>query len=298
MLGDATPHRSEGRYYIKTGMTRVTVTVFSDDGPPEKLVGQLLDVSPRGIRIEVNGRLEPGQPIELSIEVPSQSLSFERTAVVCWQQPRATKTWWTGCELTQPLQPEAIEQLAKAHVLNRRRDPRYPVDKPARVRTELSNATTEAKLVNYSKGGFCLLFDEKIQFEHERLLLIITLPDNEKEMAIPARVMWTRQVQGAFGVGCAFTGMDGFLQLRQYAGPHGQRRRYLVRATTPVISAWMALAMTITIGLQTSWLLQSRPQLAAVLRDRWSEWVVEPIRDRFPSDGEPDGANADMEQAR
>jgi hypothetical protein len=283
MLGDSTPRRSEGRFYIiNREATRVTVTFSDASGAPQFLQGQLADLSLRGVRIDVDGRLDPNQSIELRIEVPDESITLERTAIVRWQQPRDTKTWWTGCELNEPFERDVVERLAKAHVLNRRRDTRYPVDKPAQVRTALTNSTHDARLINYSKGGFCVVFNGPVDFPHERLMLVVQVL--EKEVTIPARVMWKGQVEGGFAVGCSFSTRDGFVHVRDYAEPTSSRRRLAIPIPPATISAWIGLLMAATIVFQTSWVMHTRPQLSEAIRDGWSSWVVEPIRERFQSD--------------
>jgi hypothetical protein len=281
MSDDSTPRRNEGRFSINSDTTRVTATFKDGAGATKEVRGQLADMSLRGVRIDLSYRIPTGDPIDLRIEVPGQSLVICRSAIVRWQQPRDTKSWWTGCELLEPLSEGIIEQLATAHVLNRRRDPRYQVDRPVRVRTELSNSTHSTRVVNYSKGGFCLLFSEPIQLPHERLMLLV--PAGDKERTIPARVMWSGPAQGKFAVGCAFTSMDGFVHLRDYAEPKRTRRRLVIPARSAMVPYVIAISLIATIGLQVNWLVQARPDVTAVLRAGWSTWVVEPLKQKLKS---------------
>jgi Tfp pilus assembly protein PilZ len=281
MSDDSNSRRRQGRFCVKSEATRVVTTLTEADGTTTEVRGQLADMSRQGVRIDVNRRLVVGQEIDLRIEVPSQSLTIRRSAIVRWQQPRDATTWWTGCELTEPLSEETIEQLAAAHVLNRRRDPRYEVDRPAQVRTELSSTTHDARLINYSKGGFCLLFDKPIELPHERLMLVVPAADKERNIA--ARVLWTGPALGIFAVGCAFSNMDGFVHLRDYAEPKPSRLRLATRPRSTTVSFTIAMAIVVTIALQTNWILQSRPEISAAIRASWSAWVVEPLRQQFES---------------
>lgn len=293
MSAGSTPHRSEGRYQITGDATRVTVTFTDESGEAHTCQGQLSDLSARGVRISLNHCLPRGQRVQIKIEVSTHSIAIEKDGHIRWQHPRDARSWWTGCEIDDSFDAQFIEQLAKAKVLNRRRDPRYETDQLINVRTELSTAQHEARLVNYSKGGFCLLFTESIEFPHHRLLLTIT--PNGEERTISARVKWARQVGESFGVGCAFTDLDGFVHLRDYVEPLAKFRRLpIVRPAS--VSSLIALAMAVTIVLQASWIMRSRPELATALRNGWSAWIVEPLKQHMaPADDPP--PKADPEHA-
>lgn len=286
MSDDATRNRSEGRYSITSAATRVTVTLTDSQGSDRTLSGQLADLSLRGLRLIVDGRIEPQEVVDLRVEIPRESITFQWAATIRWQQPRDTKTWWTGCELLQPLEHSVIERLAAAHVLNRRRDPRHLVDKPAQVRTELSSQLQDVRIVNYSKGGFCVVCNQPLEFPHERLMLMIG--DNDRQSSIAARVMWRGEMNGAFAVGCAYMSLDGFVRLREYVQPEEPQRRLMVRRRSVKISAVVVICLLITIALQASWLLHSHPGLGQSLRRHWAEWFVAPSQP--PPGSDHDGA--------
>jgi len=277
MQGDSTSRRSEGRFYINSKATRVTVTVSSEDGSDVKYFGQLADLSLRGVKILINGRVLSGQEVELVIAVPSMGFQIERYGVIRWQQPRDATTWWTGCEILEPFDSAMIEGLAAADVLNRRRDPRYEVDQPAKVRGELSDQVVNVRLVNFSKGGFCVEFAERSDVTTDRLMLVLPLGD--RDVTIPARVMWHGTVGSRFAVGCAFTTMDGFLLVREYAEPrHLARRRAAARRPRQPLSKWVGIALLVMVSVQLVQTLRLEPQLVAKARASWVAWVVEPIR--------------------
>jgi Tfp pilus assembly protein PilZ len=291
MSPGSTPHRSEGRYHITSNAIRVTVTYTDEAGERHECRGELFDLSPRGVRASLDGCLQRGQKAQLKLEVTAQSVSIDIDAYIRWQHPRDAVTWWTGCELEQPFEADFIEKLAAAKVLNRRRDARYETDKQVQVRSELSSSIHEARLVNYSKGGFCLVFKEQVEFPHHRLML--TISGDDQPRTIPARVKWARPVGDAYGIGCSFSDLDGFVHLRDFVEPLARRRvLQIVRPTN--VSSLIAFAMALTIALQTSWLMRSQPELAAAIRNGWADWVVEPIRQLTQEEAKPSKVDPDQ----
>ena len=276
MQDDSTSRRNEGRFFINSKATRVTITVLDNAEPASTFTGQLADLSLHGVKISIAGKLESGQEVKLKIEVPSMGFETERRAITRWQQPRDAKTWWTGCQLLESFDDDLVEGLAAAHVLNRRRDPRYNVDADARARWELSEQIVDVKLVNFSKGGFCIVFQNRAEFQSERLLLLID--HLGKELTVPARVMWQAPVPEGFAVGCSFVSIDGFLKVRDYAEPAIDRRRRArqYRGTRP-ISKWIAIALLVLAAVYSIQTYRLQPELIERTKIQWSKWVTVPV---------------------
>lgn len=278
MQGDSTARRSEGRFFIDSQATRVTIT--SQDAPEgtEPIRGRLADLSLHGCKLAVHGKINPGTPVVLHIEIPSIRLVLDQTAIVRWQQPRDASSWWTGCELTEPFKIELVDQLANAQILNRRRDPRYPVGKIAHARWELSDEVLEVELVNFSKGGFCVIFPSQPETIRERLLLLLDAEDHE--VTVPARVMWSGPVGERYAVGCAFGNLEGFVEVRTFAditdpttkGRWFQRRK---RKTSdrPSLSKWIPISLLVLAMLQGSFLLRRDPEVMERGVERFRQWM-------------------------
>ncbi len=277
MQGDSTPRRSEGRFYIDSQATRVTVTCADGTTEMEPIRGRLADLSLHGCKIAINGKIAPGTAVTLHIEIPSIRLVLDQPAIVRWQQPRDAVSWWTGCELTEPFKSELVDQLANAHVLNRRRDPRYPVGKIARARWELSDEIFQVELVNFSKGGFCIIFPTQPEKMRERLLLLLDVEDHE--VTVPARVMWSGPVGERFAVGCAFGTLEGFVEVRSFAEKTeaGEKRAWFARKKRGQVgparlSSWIPISLLVLAFLQASYMLRQRPDWVQHGLMYWQQW--------------------------
>ncbi len=273
---DSTARRSEGRFFINSDATEVTVSFAGPDDGEVTYRGRLADLSLRGMKVSVDGRIDSGQEVEVLIAVPGLGFQLQRQAIVRWQQPRDATTWWMGCEVCEPFGPELVEKLAAGQVLNRRRDPRYEVDKAARIRWELSDHNPDVRLVNFSKGGFCFILESPFEFPSDRLMLVIT--PNGDEVTIPARVMWQGPIAEGHGVGCSFSTRDGFLRLREFVEsgkvPAWRMSKYRSRK----VSKWVLIALYVLILLQIISLLPTTPELLGTMRAGWTARVVDPIK--------------------
>lgn len=295
MQGDSTPRRSEGRFYIDSQATRVTLTSADGAAEMEPVRGRLSDLSLHGCKLAINGKIAPGTAVNLHIEIPSIRLVLDQPAIVRWQQPRDAVSWWTGCELTEPFRSELVDQLANAQVLNRRRDPRYPVGKVARARWELSDEIFQVELVNFSKGGFCIIFPNQPETLRERLLLLLDVEDHE--VTVPARVMWSGPVGERFAVGCAFGAVEGFVEVRSFAeqSEGGEKRNWFPRIKRRAVAAkrlstWIPITLLVLAALQGTYMLRRHPEWLPRAIDYWqsstpkSEELLPVSTYRLPSD--------------
>lgn len=281
MQDDSTSRRNEGRFFINSKATKVTLTVRDAAPDAKPFTGQLADLSRHGVKISIDGKLEIGREATLRIEVPSMNFSTERSAIARWQQPRDAKTWWTGCQILPPFDETTIEGLAAAHVLNRRRDPRYELDLPAKVRWELTDQLIDVTVKNFSKGGFCVQFPQRVQPTSERLLLVID--QNGQSVTIAARCMWQGPVAGGYAVGCSFTSVEGFLKLRDFAEPVLQHRISSIYDYRKPLSKWIAIGLLVLAIRQGFDLVQRQPSAWQTFRSRVAAWFH---RDN-DNDGQP-----------
>jgi hypothetical protein len=267
MQVESTARRSEGRFFINSKATRVTVRFARENGEDVSARGQLADLSLRGVKICIDHKMNDDQPVDLVIEIPTMDFRVERKAIVRWQHPRDATTFWTGCEVRESFDDDLIEKLASAHVLNRRRDPRYATDRPARVRWELSDRVLDARLVNFSKGGFCICLLSPTEFPSERLMLV--LEERGKEVTIPARVMWEGPMPGGYGVGCAFSTMDGFVKLREAANVAGARTG-LRKSLSSKRAFWILFAVFVLAVLQLNRQVRDYPSWFVSAAKAWN----------------------------
>lgn len=268
MLLDSTTRRSEGRFFINSDATKITVNFAREDGEDVVAHGRLADLSLHGLKICVDKKIEDDQLVDLVIEVPTLDFRVERKAIVRWQHPRDTGSWWTGCELREAIDDELIQKLATAHVLNRRRDPRYSVDRPATVRWELSDKMLEARLVNFSKGGFCFVIPAPTDFPSDRLML--ALQDRGREIMIPARVMWKGPLDNEYAIGCAFSTLDGFVKIRECVNQGQPRNRHAIQRNKRALF-WLVFAVFVLGVLQFDRQIRNEPNLFVSAASAWNQ---------------------------
>ena len=236
----------EDRHFIASEVTQVTLGYRDTDGEERVLQGRLSDLSEEGVKIAVNGRVPIGTTAQLIIFPSTIDIEVKRSVTIQWQQPRDANNWWTGCSVVEAFDKEIIETLAAANILDRRGDPRYSVSKQVIVRWELEEQHHEVRMINYSKGGFCIQADEQDCSHSHRLLLIFETPDG-KQHTIPARVIWQGQTESGYCVGCSFSTMDGFLLVRNFVAPNGVSRRLAGQGRTrkSEMLHWLAIAVMV-----------------------------------------------------
>ena len=221
--------RRSSRYgIIDLEATQVTIIV-AGEGDDQRHEGILADLSSNGVRVALGVCLEKDAPVQFHLSVPSVGLEFSCLAHPRWFQPRDAESWWVGCELTEVISDEMIDALARGGLLDRRRDPRYPVSYPAVVKWELGDKPLDVELVNYSKGGICILSQEGSGLLSERVMLQVA--SHNRDATIPCRVMWQRKTEAGFVAGCSFTGAEDFIKLREIVAPVQNAQK--VGATQP-----------------------------------------------------------------
>ena len=219
MLENSSAHtrRRSSRYnIIDLEATQVTIIIASEDGG-QRHEGTLAELSSKGVRVALGVCLEKDTPVQFNLSVPSVGLEFSCLAHPRWFQPRDADSWWVGCELMEVISDEMIDALARGGLIDRRRDPRYPISFPAIVKWELGDRPMEVELLNYSKGGFCIISQEGSGLHSERVMLQVS--SHSRNAIIPCRVMWQQKEEQGFVAGCSFTGSDGFVKLREIVEP-------------------------------------------------------------------------------
>ena len=139
-------------------------------------------------------------------------------ARVCWARPIGENRWWLGCSFDNPIELDSLTELAADGYIDRRRDQRVPINKPAQVRWELSSDCIDARMLDLSSGGFSLHVPERPR-AGDRLLLSFPR-DGDDAIPVVARVHWQREAQGGEGyvVGCGFVDKHSFRRVRRRLG--------------------------------------------------------------------------------
>lgn len=250
--------RCEVRYAIEDfESTRVTIMIQTDHGE-ERHEGFLADLSSSGVRVALRVRPSKGCKVEFHLFVPKTQLDMHSAAVVRWLQPRDGDSWWVGCELAEPIPDDVIEALAAANLLNRRRDPRYAISHPGVAKWELADEQMNVELVDYSKGGFCMLCQEAKHFPSERVMLLLSNGDISAK--VPARVMWQRQLEHGYAVGCSFTALDGFVTFRDVVEPgcSRQHKGRLGKERQMSLASWVLITTMVLFAVKGIELIRDR----------------------------------------
>lgn len=273
------------RFTIRSHMTSVTLLLTDEVGETVEFRGRLQNLSYGGAKLSLNGKISSGQVVRLNISVPSIDFETDREAVVRWQQPRDAASWWTGIEMSPKFDEQFVDRLAAANVLDRRIDQRYQVSKTAAIRGELGGHDQTITIVNFSKGGFCVKFDDP-NTEVTQKRFMVKLPDGSE---IPSRVMWYQHTEEGCFVGCAYFAPEGFKQMRSYAEPEKIARERQLRARRwkrfRPMSKWMAISVVVLACVQSVHFARRKPEL---LMDTWksaltlwTDYVDQPIRSQL-----------------
>lgn len=272
--------RCEHRYQIEdiqAGCVSVAVSTAADE--PQVHEGLLADLSLSGVRLVLNTRLLSGQQVTLRLCLPAVGIDLIREATVCWTEPRDAETWWIGCQLDDRLDGEVIDRLATSQVIDRRRDFRHAVDQPAKVRWELSEETFDVRLMNYSKGGFCMVCPQDQSFPGGRVMLLFE--HGGRFVKVPARVMWQRPMPEGRALGCSFTTRDGFTKFRECVAPASVPRRRQRRgrsSSRPALSRWVRIAVVVLLAAAILDLVGLQPRVWQSLRSSFSDHVAAPLQ--------------------
>ncbi len=241
----------------------------------KELTGQIVELSGHGLRCYLDGRPSVGSWLKLEVSIAAVDVQLVRPAVVRRIDPRDTDGWSVGCELQEGIPEELLGRMAKAGVLNRRRDPRYETNKPVQLRRPLSEESFNATLINFSKGGFCAVVSEPVDLPAGRVLL--RFPVKGSTVRLAATVVWQRcREDGSYAVGCSFSDTQGFIRLREFTGvsinQFDKPEKPFVEKTR--LSFWIAVAAVVILLLQIWHLLHAQTPGARAIRQLLARPIV------------------------
>ncbi len=232
-------HRIEDRYQI-CDSEQVTVEMkYTVDGELKAFPVELHDLSRYGAKLCISCGTALEGEFELTVELPEADLGITTAATLQWIRPHSDGQWWVGCSFADQIDKEILEELAIDGHLERRYETRSDVSVPFTARRELTPAGIPVRVVDISKGGFCLVASQEFE-SGERLLLEIDR-GQEVEILLSARAKWCRKVGTEYWVGCEFLTHDGFAALRPFT--ERKAKTLLLRPTSFWI--WVATAASV-----------------------------------------------------
>jgi hypothetical protein len=178
----------------------------NNNGPPEQIDAELVDISPGGVKLSVSTCPGMQEAVVLKFAAPELDLDLTVDAQVCWARPASDDDWHLGCALNPRLPERLITDLAMNGYVQRRRDPRLPIDLSADMRCEGSIEPLSVRLLDYSTGGFRVEASGSAAIG-QRVLL--RFDDSDESRLVVARTMWHLQTATGHEIGCTFVNRDG-----------------------------------------------------------------------------------------
>ncbi len=245
MIKSTEQHPSrEARYPVLQGR-RIGVTIVRDTSPPDTIEANLVDVSRKGVKLLVADCPSMEEAVVLNLAVPEIGLDLSVDAQICWTRTAPNDAWHLGCVLNPELPEELLTDLAVQGYLQRRRDPRYPIDLSATMRCEGSLDPVPARVLDYSVGGFRLESSHRAA-PGRRLLVRFDEGPACRDLVV-AKTMWQAQTDSGHQMGCTFVNREGHRIFQEVlrkaqggsaADPAAGRQR----------SRWLLLALAATVA--------------------------------------------------
>ncbi len=197
----------DARFPLLEGRT-IRVTVERQGSlPPEEIDAELVDVSLGGMKLLVSKSPAMQEAVVLKMVAPEIELDLSVDAQVCWTRPAPGGASYLGCTLNPKLPEQLLADLAVKGYVQRRRDPRMPIDLPASMRSEGSSESVPIRLLDHSTGGIRLAAPHTTS-TGQRLLLRFGEGPNASDLIV-AKTMWQAQTSDGHQIGCTFVNRDG-----------------------------------------------------------------------------------------
>jgi hypothetical protein len=193
------------RYDVKCTDT-IKALIQELDGAAEP--AELDNISERGAKLKAAKSYSVKETFTLKIDVEELSYSFEVTAKVCWVSPVVGDGWWLGCSFKPAIPVTVLDEFAQAGLIERREYRREPVSLIAIAKWELTNKTSFARIVDCSKGGFCMLSQlegkpgERVQLQFEG--------NGQQQVQVRGKVVWQVESNDGYVLGCEFLDPEDF----------------------------------------------------------------------------------------
>jgi hypothetical protein len=188
------------RYQIKNDRD-LSVTIEREDAS-DPIEATLVNFSVSGAKFKVSQAISAREVLAVTIQAKRRNRTIVVSGEVCWVRPTAGDDWWLGCSLDPQIPEDLLCELSEDGTIDRREHEREEVTLRTTAQWELNDETASAWILNYSRGGFCLLsrFTGK---PGERVRLQLEL-DDDQVILVPAKTQWVAKSQEGFVIGCEF----------------------------------------------------------------------------------------------
>ncbi len=205
----------------------VTVTIEKPSGSAESIRAELANISVGGAKFKADSSLSVEDVIAVKIDVETPPRTIGVAAEVCWVSPAAGDGWWLGCSLNPPIPDEVLHEFAQEGVLERREHRREPVSLTAIAKWELTSRSAFARIIDCSKGGFCMLSQaegkpgERVQLQFEG--------GGREQVLVRGKALWQIESPDGYTIGCEFLDQHDFTVVTdlQNLKPQGPSREKL-----------------------------------------------------------------------
>lgn len=257
--------RTHARYQLAVD-SRIPVSVeWTSDDQSHQCDACLTDLSASGARLRLSQKVPLHETIEVRLRVGKLAIDFHCAAEVCWLQPRDGQ-WVLGCAFECELPEQVLSQLAGNGYLNRRANPRIPIELAVEVKEELGTSQWfEATVDNYSSGGFRL--QSKTPVAVGQRVLVQMEDADRRQRTVPGRAHWRADSDDGYAVGCSFLNGEGFQKLAAVVGSKTTRREKKGRRSMNLSPlAWLALVSVFFVVSQQETLVASMKLLWQLFR--------------------------------
>jgi hypothetical protein len=122
-------------------------------------------------------------------------------------EPWAGTQSMLGCELSEPIQSEVLQELIDAGIVNRRCDDRITWDKPAGLSGDQKPDELDVEIRDYSPGGIRVFSQQPIP---DSVVLNVRVQCSlGNEIVVAATTIWKSQKGDGCHAGLAFATCDG-----------------------------------------------------------------------------------------
>ena len=247
MIEDETlGRRKEPRYKTQPDHSLLCDCFYHEDDPKP---GSIIDVSSGGIRFLSEGKFSTGQTVLIELKTDHSHGAFG--GIIRRIQPWVDGKFVLGCELIERLPYDVLEALAKAGVVNRRRDERIDWKQPAKLSWELQPGEIDIEIHDCSSDG--MRISSPVEIPDDVRLRIRVEEGGDERFVVDAKSVWQLENEDQFLTGLAFItkelpdGLTQILSQRSREQRNGSiaNREPAIRSSLLIAAAMILLGVTL-----------------------------------------------------